>query len=161
MVLDRWIAAVFLVGAIVYAYAAFTYPLLPFERHMSFLPNTWPKVLSVIAILLSSAILLAPKRTPSIDGGDIGGNIDFSNILQYKVGQATGLIVAMILYAVALRPVGFLAATVLFLVATGWILGERKPVKMIAIACVASGIIWFLVQETLGIYLRPLPAFLG
>ena len=56
MTLDRWIAACFLVSALIYAYAAFDYPLLPFERNMVFLPNTWPKVLSIVAIILSMLI---------------------------------------------------------------------------------------------------------
>ena len=77
MTLERWIALLFLAGSAAYAYAAFTYPLLPFERNMSFLPNTWPKVLSIVMILLSAAILLQPaparRRTtcsaPSISPG--------------------------------------------------------------------------------------------
>lgn len=160
MTLDRWIAACFLVGAIVYAYAAFTYPLLPFERNMVFLPNTWPTILSIIAILLSLLILLTSKKSGDGDD-DVLGGIDLARIKEYKIGQAAGLIAAMIVYAIALRPVGFLPATVVFLVGAGWILGERKPVQMTLIAAVAAGIIWYLVQELLGIFLRPLPAFIG
>lgn len=160
MALDRWIAAAFLAAAIVYAYAAFTYPLLPFERNMVFLPNTWPKVLSVAAIVLSAAILLLPKPKTG-DGDDVLGSIDLAKFKEYKVGQAVGLLIAMVLYALALRPAGFLASTVIFLVGTGWLLGERQPLKMIAIAAVAAGVIWYLVEGTLGIYLRPLPAFIG
>ena len=88
------------------------------------------------------------------------GALDLSRFKDYEVGQALMLIGAMILYALGLRLVGFIAATVIFLVAAGWILEERKLHIMIPVAAVASGIIWYLVQETLGIFLRPLPAFL-
>ena len=159
MTLDRWIAACFLVSALIYAYAAFDYPLLPFERNMVFLPNTWPKVLSIIAIILSMLILVAPKA-PAPKSGGVDG-IDLTRLGDYKIGSAFGLIAAMVLYALALRPVGFLAATIVFLVGAGWILGERKPVRMVLISAVAAGVIWYLVQETLGIFLRPFPAFIA
>ncbi len=160
MALDKWIAALFLVGSIVYGYAAFNYPLLPFERNMSFLPNTLPMVLSVLAALLSLVILLSPRAAADEDG-DVLGTIDFTKFREYKVGQALLLIAAMILYALALRPVGFILATTLFLAGTSWILGERKYHIMIPVALAGAFFIWYLVQEALGIFLRPLPFFLG
>jgi len=160
MALDKWIAALFLVGSIVYGYAAFNYPLLPFERNMSFLPNTLPMVLSVLAALLSLVILLSPRAAADEDG-DVLGTIDLTKFKEYKVGQASLLIVAMILYALALRPVGFILATTLFLAGTGWILGERKYHIMIPVALAGAFFVWYLVQEALGIFLRPLPFFLG
>ena len=35
MALDKWIAVIFLVISIMYGYASYTYPLLPFERRSS------------------------------------------------------------------------------------------------------------------------------
>ncbi len=160
MALDKWIAALFLVGSVVYGIAAFNYPLLPFERNMSFLPNTLPMVLSVLAALFSIVILLSPKPKAD-DDGDVLGSIDLTKFAEYKVGQALMLIGAMVLYALALRPVGFIASTTLFLVGTGWILGERKFHIMIPVALAGALFVWYLVQEALGIFLRPLPWFLG
>jgi len=160
MALDRWIALVILAGASAYAYAAFSYALLPFERNAVFLPNTWPKVLSVAAILLSLLILVAPKPNDAGEEDALGG-IDLSRFREYQVGQALGLIAAMVVYALALRPIGFLAATVLFLVVAGWVLGERRPIRMTAIAAVAAAGIWYLVDQALGVFLRPLPQFLA
>jgi len=160
MALDKWIAIVFLVICTVYGYAAYNYPLLPFERNMVFLPNTMPMVLSVLGVLFALLILLAPS--PKADAeGDALGNINLKKWRDYKVGQALALIALMIVYALALRPVGFIAATTLFLVGAGWTLGERKLVTMIGVALVGALCIWYLVQEALGIFLRPLPWFLG
>ncbi|MCP3871437.1 MAG: tripartite tricarboxylate transporter TctB family protein [Gammaproteobacteria bacterium] len=160
MALDKWIAVIFIVISLIYGYASYTYPLLPFERNMVFLPNTMPLVLSVLGIIFALIIVLTPKA--KTDGeGDALGSINMSQLREYKVGQALALIGAMILYAVALRPVGFIAATTLFLVGTGWILGERKLHIMIPVALVGTGIIWFLVEQALGIFLRPLPWFLS
>ncbi len=160
MALDKWIAVVFLVIALVYGYTAFTYPLLPFELYMVFLPNTMPMVLSGLGILFSLIIILTSRKAADGGGESLDG-IDISLLRNGKVSQALGLIVAMVLYALALRPVGFIASTTLFLFATGWILGERKLHVMILSALVGAGVIWWLVQEALGIFLRPLPWFMS
>jgi len=160
MALDKWITIVFLVICTVYGYSAYNYPLLPFERNMAFLPNTMPMVLSVLGAFFALLILLAPS--PKADAsGDALGSINLKKWRDYKVGQALALIALMIVYALALRPVGFIAATTLFLVGAGWTLGERKLVTMIGVALVGALCIWYLVQEALGIFLRPLPWFLG
>ena len=160
MALDKWIAVVFLLISILYGYSAYTYPLLPFERNMIFLPNTMPMVLSVLGIFFTLLILLAPSPKPDAEG-DALGNINLRKWREYKVGQALGLIILMTLYALTLRPVGFIAATTLFLVGAGWTLGERKLMTMIGVALTGALCIWYLVHETLGIFLRPLPWFLG
>ena len=160
MALDKCIAVIFLVICVIYGYAAYTYPLLPFERNMTFLPSTMPMLLSVLGVSFALLILLAPS--PKADAeGDALGNINLGKWREYKVGQALGLIALMIVYALTLRPIGFIAATSLFLVGAGWTLGERKLVTMIAVALIGALCIWYLVQETLGIYLRPLPWFLS
>ena len=160
MPLDKWIAAIFLVISIVYGIASFNYPLLPFERNMVFLPNTMPMALSVVGTLLSLMIMIAPK--PSIDAeGDALGSINLDKWRQYKVGQALALIAMMVTYALTLRSFGFILSTTLFLVASGWILGERKLPIMFSVAVIGALSIWYLVQETLGIYLRPLPWFVS
>ena len=160
MALDKWIAVVFLLIVIIYGYASYTYRLLPFERNMVFLPNTMPLALSGLGIFLSLIIILSSKKSVDADG-DVLGGIDVSRLRDYKIGQAVGLLAAMVLYALALRPVGFLAATTLFLVGTGWILGERKPLVMILAVLTGAGLVWYLVQEALGIFLRPLPWFMS
>lgn len=158
MALDRWIAILFLAVSLVYGYAAYNYPLLPFERNMVFLPNTLPMVLSVLAVVVSLIIAVAPKAPKDVDGL---GDIDLAQFRKFKIGQTLGLVGAMVLYALLLRPIGFLTATALFIAGTSIILGERKFHVLVPIAVVTSGAIWYLVQETLGIFLRPWPAFLS
>ena len=158
MALDKWIAVIFMAIALVYGYAAFTYPLLPFERNMAFLPSSMPMVLSVLAIVLSLIIILAPRPKGTKDEP---GDINLSSLREYKIGQASALIGAMLVYAVALRPIGFIAATILFLFVTSWILGERKVLIMGISSAVGALFIWYLVQELLGVFLRPLPWFLS
>ncbi len=158
MKLDKWIAVLFLLLCLIYGYTAFTYELLPFERNMSFLPNTMPMVLSVLGAILALVLILAPA--PAADDGDVQGTIDVSKLRQYKLGQAIVLLLAMVAYALALRPIGFIASTVLFLAGCSFILGERRYAIMIPIAFVGALGIWYLVQVTLGIFLRPWPWFI-
>ena len=67
----------------------------------------------------------------------------------------------MVAYALLLRPTGFLLATSGFLIGGSVLLGERRWITMIVVASIATLGIWYLVQEVLGIFLRPLPFFLG
>ncbi|MEN0000343.1 MAG: tripartite tricarboxylate transporter TctB family protein, partial [Pseudomonadota bacterium] len=55
----------------------------------------------------------------------------------------------------------FLLSTVGFLTLGAVILGERKFHYLIPIALVAAGVVWYLVEGVLGIFLRPLPFFMG
>ncbi len=126
---------------------------------MTFLPNTMPMVLSVLGGILAMVLIFAPETAP--DGGAEQGNLELSNLRQYKLGQAIALLVAMVLYALALRPIGFIAATVLFLAGSSLVLGERRYRVMIPIAVTGAFVIWYLVQELLGIFLRPWPWFIA
>ena len=67
----------------------------------------------------------------------------------------------MVAYALLLRPAGFLLAPSGFLIGGSVLLGERRWITMIVVASIATIGIWYLVQEVLGIFLRPLPFFLG
>ena len=154
MLLDRWIALFFLIFSLIYGFAAFNFQLLPFERNMSFLPNTLPMVLSVLAGLVSLFILLAPKST----GEEKAGVISMSEVREFKLGQGLGLVAAMVFYALLLRPIGFLIATTSFIVGCSVLLGERKFVLLVPVALIAAFAVWYLVQQTLGIYLRPWPS---
>ena len=62
-----------------------------------------------------------------------------------------------------LRPAGFILSTSGFLIlgsCAAWANGNGSI--MVPVALVATTLlVWYLVQEVLGIYLRPLPGFLG
>lgn len=164
MALDRWIALVFVALCCVYGYAAFFTMdhLLPaiLQRNPIW-PSTFPKILSVLGVIVGLVVLLSPKaKADAPDTSSAADAIDHRRLGDYNLGQALALLVLMVAYALALRPIGFLGATVLFLALGGFILGERKLHILIPVAAVAAGSIWYLVQEVLGIFLRPWPAFL-
>lgn len=159
MALDRWIALVLLGICLAYGYAAwFTMDgnLAPFMRRNPIWPSTFPKVLSVLGILSSLVILLGFEK-----GEAKIGEIDYRRLGDYHLGQALLLLCLMVAYALCLRPLGFLFSTSAFLILGSFILGERKWHVMLPVALIATFAVWYLVQEVLGIYMRPLPGFLG
>ena len=160
MTLDRAIAGLFVLLCIIYGYTAFVSMeanLLPFELNMTFLPNTMPKWLSILGAIVGLVVVVqSGPTTGAIDPGEI----DYRNMRQYKLAQALFLLVLMVAYALLLRPIGFLAATTLFLAGGSMILGERKYIVLIPVALFTAVTIWYLVQEVLGIFLRPWPWFI-
>ncbi|MEM6636240.1 MAG: tripartite tricarboxylate transporter TctB family protein [Pseudomonadota bacterium] len=159
MALDRWIALVLLGVCLIYGYAAwFTMDagLAPFMRRSPIWPSTFPKVLSIAGILTSLVILVGIEK-----GEAKIGDIDYRRLGDYNLGQAALLLGLMVAYALCLRPVGFIVSTTAFLVLGSFVLGERRWFIMIFVSALATGVVWYLVQVVLGIFLRPLPWFMG
>ena len=160
MQLDRWIAFVILCISLIYGYSAFFVMdelLAPFLKRNPIWPSTFPKILSVLAVVTSFIILLKIERPVE---GNSSSDVDLGELKNYKIKEAITLLGLMVAYALLLRPVGFLLSTISFLSLGGLVLGERKIYILIPITTLATLIIWYLVQGVLGIFLRPLPFFL-
>jgi putative tricarboxylic transport membrane protein len=159
MALDRWVALVVLGICLIYGYTAWFMmdgALPPIMKRLAVWPSSFPKVLSIAGIILSSVVLLGVEK-----GEEKVGDIDYRRLHEYKLGQALVLLGLMVAYAILLRPAGFLLATSGFLIGGSMILGERRWFVMIVVSTIATFGIWYLVQEVLGIFLRPLPYFMG
>jgi putative tricarboxylic transport membrane protein len=159
MALDRWIALILLGICMAYGYAAwFTMDgsLAPFMKRNPIWPSTFPKVLSLMGMVASLIILLGLEKSEIKEA-----EIDYRRLTEYKLGQAIFLLGLMVAYALLLRPAGFIFSTSGFLILGSFILGERKFHIMVSVSLAATFLVWYLVQEVLGIYLRPLPGFLG
>jgi len=159
MALDRWVALVLLGICLTYGYTAWFVmdgALPPIMKRLAVWPSSFPKVLSIAGIILSLFGVLG------IEKGEVKvGDIDYRRLHEYKLGQALALLGLMVAYAILLRPAGFLLATSGFLIGGSVILGERRWIVMIVVSAIATFGIWYLVQEVLGIFLRPLPFFMG
>jgi len=159
MALDRWIALILLGICLVYGYTAWFAmddSLAPFMRRNPIWPSTFPKVLSILSVVACIIILLGFEK-----GEEQTGDIDYRRLHEYKSGQAVLLLGLMVAYALCLRPCGFILSTSAFLILGSVILGERKWHVMIPVAAVATFIVWYLVQQVLGIFLRPWPGVLA
>lgn len=161
MTLERWIALILLVICLIYGYTAFftmDSALPPFMQRNPVWPSTFPKALTVLGVFSALMVLLNAEKNTWEPGE---GDIDYRRLGDYKIGQTIALLILMAGYALALRPAGFIGATVLFLILGASILGERNFKVLIPVSFSAALIVWWLVQQVLGIFLRPLPFFLG
>lgn len=159
MALDRWIALIILGICLIYGYTAwFTMDdtLAPFMRRNPIWPSTFPKVLSILGIIASTIILLGLEK-----GEQKESDIDYRRLGDYNLVQALLLLGLMVAYALCLRPLGFILSTAGFLILGSVILGERKWLTLFMVSAIATLSVWYLVQQVLGIYLRPFPGFLG
>lgn len=164
MALDRWIALIFVTFCCIYGYAAFftmDQLLPPFMQRNPVWPSTFPKVLAVLGIIVGLIVLFGLEKGTDEAGTPSATDINYRRLHEYKLGQAVSLLGLMVLYALMLRPAGFLLATTVFLVAGSAVLGERKFHIMIPVSAGATLFVWYLVQEVLGIFLRPWPFFMG
>lgn len=154
---DRAVALV--IGAVCIAYAAqaLQYPLLPHEQHMDFRPNTMPIGLAVLGVFLSLWVVVAPGDAEGSGGSGLAKDADGWRGFAYR--RAAAFVLLMVVYALALRPIGFLLSTALFLFIGAKLLGEKKTALPLGIAALSAAIIWGLVDYALGIHLRPLPFF--
>jgi len=160
MALDRWIALVILLVFLAYGYAAwFTMDasLPPILQRNPIWPSSFPKVLSIAGALVSLAVIFNLEKS-KLDAET--REINYRRLHDYRVGQAALLLGFMVAYALLLRPLGFLISTFLFLTLSSFVLGERRLIITMIIAAAAAGIVWYLVEQVLGIFLRPLPTFL-
>jgi putative tricarboxylic transport membrane protein len=151
--IDRYIAFGLLAFSVGYGYLAWVHPLLPFEVRMPFKPNTMPLGLAAFGILFSSLLLLLPSSNEIEKDAEGWQGFAWKNTAL--------LIVLAIGYALLLRPIGFIASTTLFIVLSSRVLGETNIVRSISTGLISSGIIWYLVDDVLGIYLVALPSIIG
>ena len=159
MALDRWIALILVGICLAYGYTAwFTMDagLAPFMKRNPIWPSTFPKVLSILGLIASCIILFNLEKSE-----EVVGEIDYRRLTEYKLGQAVLLLLLMAAYALCLRPLGFIGSTMAFLTLGAFILGERKLHIMLIVAAIATFAVWYLVSQVLGIYMRPLPGFIG
>jgi len=76
--------------------------------------------------------------------------------------KETALLISFaIAYAIVLRPFGFIVSTTLFIILSSRVLGETNIIRSITTGIITSGLIWYLVDEVLGIYLVAMPAIFG
>ena len=134
---------VFLCLSVAYGYYARDIPLLPGDEFEPFTARSVPNALAWIGGVLSLALIVTAKS-------DTAHKLRLAGL---DFGLVSKLLILVVLFGLALDWLGFLLATVLFLVAGYWLLGERRP-KMLLIASVPFAVgIWFVLTQLLDIYL--------
>lgn len=156
MTLERWLALLFLLFSLAYGYSSFFVMdgMLPvFAKLSPVWPSSFPKILSLMGISIGFGQLFFWSNTIS------NKELDRDNMGQYEWRQVGSVILLMILYALLLRTFGFVLSTVSFLSLAAMVLGERNYKWLVPISLVGAFGIWYLVDQVLGIFLRPWPFF--
>ena len=157
--INRWIALGMLAFSSGYGYLALTYRILPFEQFLAMKPNTLPIGLAVAGMICSTVLLgISDSQSSSEENKVIGSDQKYLESPEnYEWGKGIGLLILAVIYALSLRQAGFLIATSLFLSIGGLMLGERKAWILFPVSCLASFLVWYLVDEVLSIFMRPWP----
>lgn len=158
MSLERALALFFLLVLLIYGYTAFFIidaNLPPYAKLSSVWPSSFPKIISLIGIIIAFCLIFSQSNN------DEKSAINMETFRSYHLRPALILLSMMVAYALLLRPMGFVISTFSFLVLGAVVLGERKIILLMLIASVCAVGIWYLVQQVLGIYLRPWPWFLS
>ena len=159
MTLERSIALFFLLVAAIYGYTAFFVmdaSLLPFAKNSSIWPSTFPKVVSILAIFIGLCLIKSSLKQTALEAQEL-----MSELKGYEWTPVIIFIVMMVAYALLLRPFGFILSSISFLVIGGVVLGEKRYLTLALVSGAFSVGIWYLVQEVLGIFLKPWPSFLA
>ena len=167
---DRVIGVGLLLVSIFFMYQALQLQdvIPPIFRRAPMRLDTMPKIIGVIAILASLVTIIAPSTAvrQSVDGKvkeaqSKLSDLSFDNIGQYAVGQLAAMVAMMSVYALVLRPLGFIPSTVLFLFFGSFLLGERRWLGMVLVAIIAPTSIWLLVTYVLERKIPAFPSFVG
>ena len=125
---------VFLLLSVAYGYYGQQIPLLPGDEWEPFHARTLPDALAALGVVLSLVMLVTAERKP--EGKLVLAGYDF--------GLVAKLLGAVLVFALALEWLGFLLATIVFLVSGFWLLGERR-IKTLFLDFKTSG---FFVRRT-------------
>ena len=142
-------ALILLMFSIAYGILAFKVPLTLLAQRETFNARTMPFALGIAGTLLSLLILVLPSGRTDADEKvkDAFRGLDWP-----RVGLLIGI---MIFYSLTLRFLGFVIASVIFLVGGFYILGERRIWLLFVGAVPLVLFIWFLMSRILGMYIAP------
>ena len=135
----------FLGLSVAYGYYAYEIRMFPGDQFEPFNAQTVPIALSWIGGVIALLMLATGSR-------DRADGLSFAGLNVVLVAK---LMVLVWVFAQALQWLGFLLATIVFLIAGYWLLGERR-LKTLLVASVPFGLVfWFLLAQVLEIYLAP------
>ncbi|MBA5762947.1 tripartite tricarboxylate transporter TctB family protein [Vibrio sp. 404] len=141
---DRIGALIFLVVCLCYGYQTTQIPLFPGDEYEPFTARTLPTILTFIGIALALLLLI------SADNND-----EAFEVRHFNWKLLAGFIVLMALYGIGLTYVGFVLATIAFLLAGFFILGERRKKVLFGASIPFVIAFYLLLTQGLDVYLEP------
>jgi putative tricarboxylic transport membrane protein len=142
-------ALIFLLLSIAYGIGSLSIPLTFFSRNAAITPRTVPQFLSIAGVIISFLILVLPTTDPT---GESSLGQTFSGLDWKKALFILGMV---LIYGFAMKWIGFILSSILFLNGGFYLLGERRiKVMLLASIPVVVGL-FFLMSYILGVYIAP------
>jgi len=136
------ISLLFFIFSAFYLYTAYQIRVFSFDENAAFNAKTFPIYLGYFGMFIAALkIVLPEKASEEVD----------QKFLNYK--KTLILVLIMVIYGLAIRPVGFFLSTSLFLLSSYYFLGERRWLRMFMLSFPFVAIFMFLVHGLLDIYL--------
>jgi putative tricarboxylic transport membrane protein len=133
----------FLVLFFTYGYLATDIHLDFWSEQEAFNARSLPYLIAVFGMIVSLLLIILPS-----------GPTDFKAITRLRWIPAILLLLAMSIYGALFETLGFIVATMLFLLPSYAVLGERRILAML-LASVPLVLGFWLLMDFLGIYLNP------
>ena len=142
-------ALVMLLFSLAYGLLALKIPLSFMAQNEFFTSRTMPYALAVLGFILSLLILLLPTVDPE------GKKTlkEETHGMDWK--KAILLVVAMIIYGLVMKWLGFIISSIVFLMIGFYVLGERNLKRMALASIPLVILLWFIMSSLLGVYIAP------
>ena len=139
----------FLVFSIIYFYQSYNIHLLPGSHYESMTARTFPFYLGIMGIVVS--IMMLAFTYIKVDLDDL---FDWEKLRTFDFKKGAYFVVAMLFYGFTIRTLGFIIATIIFLI-IGFRILEEKSWKIILFTSFGVSIVfWFLLTQILGVYIE-------
>ena len=142
-------ALVILIFSISYGLLATKIPLTFLAKQEVFTPRTIPYALAVIGTILSFLIIILPTTDPT------GSNSLSEETKGMDWKTAIQLTLLMFTFGLTMKWLGFILASIIFLLIGFWILGERRKKLMFFTAIPLVVVLWCIMSVLLGVYIAP------
>lgn len=142
-------ALILLLFSLAYGMLATKIPLTFMAQQEFFTSRTMPYALAVIGIVLSLLILVMP----TVDDSGKKTLKEETHGMDWR--KAIFLVIAMVIYGLIMKWLGFIIASILFLIGGFYILGERRFKSMLIASIPLVVVLWFLMSSLLGVYIAP------
>ena len=147
----KFISLLFFIFSVFYLYTAHQIVVFTFDENAPFNARTFPIYLGWAGIFFSGLKMILPEK--------VSTEVDHK-YLDYK--SIIYLVLISIIYGAVILKVGYFLSTSLFLIASYYLLGERRWLWMFLLSFPFVAIFMFLLHGVLNIYLRdPLLKYLG
>ena len=144
----RVVGLFFLLVSLGYLWTAQSIPLDFWSEQEAFNARSLPYLIGAACVVISLLMLILPSPT-----------FDYSQLRELNIVAAVMMLALLSTYGFMIDKLGFLFCTFCLLASGFFLLGERRPLRIMLVAAGVTGSFW-LIMDLLGIYLNPGDLFL-